>query len=148
MMAQNPFLDPSKEIQQGKSDEEILAEHERRLAEAAADAVGYRPGPATADGSAGRTSAREYGTVDTDSNSIDDDSRGKWLDGAVGEAMKKAEGDSGTWFDRLKKWGTQKHEPLYQRREKHEPIYEPTYEKGKKRRKVGPYGDNDAVYDL
>ncbi len=38
-MTGNPFLDPAREIQQGRSEEDILASHERRLAEAAEDAA-------------------------------------------------------------------------------------------------------------
>jgi len=42
-MGSNPFLDPKREIVQGKSEDDILAAHERRLAEAVEDAAVRRP---------------------------------------------------------------------------------------------------------
>ena len=42
-MTMNPFLDPAREIQQGRTDEDIFAAHERRLREAAEDAAMRRP---------------------------------------------------------------------------------------------------------
>ena len=99
MMATNPFLDPKREIAQGKTDEDILAEHEKKLAEQAKDAASYRPEAAPAGGGAG---AGAEGAPASDDDSID-----RWVDDAlkkvVNPVMGKVGDYSGTGFGRQKK---------------------------------------------
>ena len=132
MMAQNPFLDPDREIQQGKTEEEILEEHERRQRQAADDASNYRPGPGSVDEvveGAGGGTADGAGTDDGDI--LKYDGLNEWIDETVEEAMKKALEkrieDNEKWSDKLKKWWGKEGKKM--------PYEKPEREKGE----YGPY---------
>ena len=117
-MATNPFLDPKREIAQGKTDEDILAEHEKKLAEQAKDAASYRPEAAPAGGGAG---AGAEGAPASDDDSID-----RWVDDALKKVVNPVVGKvgdySGTRSGRQKKSWTEKlmKSILYRKKEDYE----------------------------
>ncbi len=138
-MTKNPFLDPDKEIMQGKSEEDILAEHERRQRQAAEDTTNYRPKPGSVDeaveGEGGGTSD---GAGTDDGDLLKYDGLNEWIDETIEEAMKKATEkkleENEKWSDKLKRiWKEGGKLAPYRKPEKDE---DGEYSSGR-----GPYGD-------